>query len=54
LYGSSLLASEAQRLLAKIEDVGAPSWSDVGPVKAREVFEATPDPGLPPPRLEPR
>ena len=40
-----MLVPEAQRLLAKIEALGAPAWPDVGAVKARELFEATPDPG---------
>jgi acetyl esterase len=40
-----VLVPEAQRLLAKIEALGAPAWPDVGPVKARRLFEATPDPG---------
>ncbi len=40
-----MLVAEAQSLLAKIEALGAPAWPDIGPVKARELFEATPDPG---------
>jgi acetyl esterase/lipase len=41
-----VLVPEAQRLLAKIEALGAaPAWPDVGAVKARQVYDATPDPG---------